>query len=120
MRKRDIIEAGLYNPEAIRLEDYDLWLRMAKKGYKIVTIPEILYRYHLDLSDYKKKRLKYRWNETKLIYHAFKDIDIPLPYYVYILKPIFNWVMPSVLLHMYHRYMFRRKKIENVRGVFDN
>jgi glycosyltransferase EpsE len=120
MRRRDIVEAGLYNPEAIRLEDYDLWLRMAKKGYRIVTMPEILYRYHLGLSDYKRKKLKHRWNETKLIYHAFKDTDISLPCYVYLLKPIFNGIIPSVLLHMYHRYRFRRKKIENVSGVFDD
>ncbi len=111
MRKKDIIEIGLYNPEAIRLEDLDLWLRMVHKGYKIVTIPETLYRYRLDLSDYKKKKLKYRWNEAKLIYGAFKHLDMSFSDFMYILKPIFNGIIPSMALYKYHRYRFRPENI---------
>lgn len=48
MRKDALIDVGLYDPKTDgskkiwMTEDYDLWVRFAKKGYKFANLPDIL------------------------------------------------------------------------------
>ncbi len=109
MKKRDLLEMGGYNQNAIRVEDYDLWLRMRVDGYKIRTIPEALYRITSDRTSYKRKRFKYRWNELKVKYAALKRMGIPYNYYVYLLKPLLVGLIPSKFLYAYHYQRFKKR-----------
>ena len=47
-RKKCIDDVGLYRPEFIKAQDYDLWLRIADR-YEITNIQEILYTRRLDI-----------------------------------------------------------------------
>ncbi|MDW8002956.1 MAG: glycosyltransferase family 2 protein [Deltaproteobacteria bacterium] len=107
MRKDVLLKCGLYDPTALRVEDYDLWLRMLKKGFRIVTFPEVLYRYKLDLEDYRKKKFRYRLKEAATILRHAREVQAPLRYYVYALKPIICGLMPSVVMYIYHRRKFQ-------------
>lgn len=46
VRKKCFDRVGDFNPAYHGLEDYDFYLRLAK-AYKILTVPEVLIRYHL-------------------------------------------------------------------------
>jgi len=102
MRKDTIIETGCYDEKALRVEDYDLWLRLVGRGYKIVTLPKVLYNIHWDKSDYSRKKIGQRWKEVIVKFRALRYIKIPTLYYVYLLKPLFIGMLPSILVHRYH------------------
>jgi glycosyltransferase EpsE len=109
MRKRDIVTVGGYDgrPSRIRVEDYDLWIRMINKGYQIATLPKILYRIHWNMSDYARKKRVHRWNELKVKWMALQITGVPPYYCVYLLKPVFAAMIPSKLMYFYHWLRFR-------------
>ncbi|HOJ52803.1 MAG TPA: glycosyltransferase family 2 protein [Syntrophales bacterium] len=107
MRRKDIEKVGYYDPTAIRVEDYELWLRMALAGYRMVTIPKILYRFHMDLSDYKRKRFSHRLHEVKIKYRIMKKLSLSPLYYGFLLKPLITGFIPRNLLYTYHYRKFR-------------
>ncbi|HVN22935.1 MAG TPA: glycosyltransferase family 2 protein [Syntrophorhabdales bacterium] len=102
MRKKAIIEAGKYDEHAIRLEDYELWLRLVGGGHKIVNIPEDLYNLHWDRSDYSRRRFKYRFGEMRLVLRALNSLNAPPSCYGYLLKPLFAGLLPKRLLFQHH------------------
>jgi len=108
IRKRELYAVGKYNDNLRRAEDYDLWLKMILKGYKIETIPEVLYQISLDIADYNRRKLQYRWDEAKLVYRAIKEMGIPFNYYLYTFKPLINGLIPSKLMYVYHKHKFRK------------
>ena len=57
MIKKRLISAGGYDPKALRIEDYDLWLRMLFKGYEIQTLPLELYDIHWSQGNYRRKKM---------------------------------------------------------------
>ena len=108
MRKDVITETGCYDEKALRVEDYDLWLRLIGRGCKIVTLPKVLYNIHWDKSDYSRKKMGHRWNEIIIKFRALHYIKIPLHYYVYLLKPLFVGMLPFTLVHWYHYRRFKK------------
>lgn len=106
IRKRDLIAAGKYNPTLRRVEDYELWLRMIAKGYKIETMPIVLYKIRADQNDYKKRILKYRWEEVKVKYRLAKQMGLPLISYLYLLKPLLIGMFPPRWTYLYHKGKF--------------
>ena len=50
VRKHALVDAGLFESERVRAHDFHLWLRIAKKGYRIgyQRKPLLKYRVHLD------------------------------------------------------------------------
>lgn len=111
MRKQDVQDAGGYDSRTYRVEDYDLWLRMFKKGYVIRTLPKILYAIHWDLSDYNRKNLKSLVSETKYKLMRFRDLGVPLYRYPLAFKPILPIFMPNSLYFLFHSYLFKRKSV---------
>ena len=111
MKKQDVQYAGGYDSKTYRVEDYDLWLRMIKKGYVIRTLPKILYAIHWDLSDYNRKNLKSLVSETKYKLMRFRDLRVPLYRYPLAFKPILPIFMPNSLYFLFHSCLFRRKSI---------
>ncbi|MCX7817489.1 MAG: glycosyltransferase family 2 protein [Syntrophales bacterium] len=107
MRRRDIETIGAYNPDAIRVEDYDLWLRMVSSGYRLVTIPRILYRFHMDISDYKRKRISHRWREARIKRNIIEKMGLSHLYYFYLLKPILLGFVPKKILYLHHYRKFK-------------
>jgi hypothetical protein len=46
-RREAIMKVGMFDPELRSGEDWDLWLRLAKAGYKIAYHSQVLYRYRV-------------------------------------------------------------------------
>jgi glycosyltransferase EpsE len=107
MRKKAIIAEGNYNERAIRLEDFDLWLRLVSRGHKIVTLPKILYNLHWDRSDYSRRKFKYRLGEMSLVLRGLTLLNAPYSCYGYAVKPLLAGLLPSRLLYLHHVRKFR-------------
>ena len=46
-RRRAVQDVGMFDPDLRSGEDWDLWLRLAKAGYKIAYHSQVLYRYRI-------------------------------------------------------------------------
>ena len=106
MRRKAILDVGGYDAGAIRLEDYDLWLRMVATGFRIVTLPRTLYHLHWDRSDYSRRKFRYRLGEMRLKMRALSLLRPPWFYYPYALKPLVTGLIPRALLYAYHLVRF--------------
>jgi len=62
LMRKDAIEAvGLYDENLRYAQDYDLWLRMLRKGYSFSIVPEFLYRYRISPESVAKLYLQRRY-----------------------------------------------------------
>ena len=102
MKKQSLIGVGGYDPKALRIEDYDLWLRMIIKEYTIQTVPIELYSIHWSREDYHRKKNKYRLLDSWYRLKNFWGLGVPYYKYYLVLKPIVLMCIPKYLLHKYH------------------
>jgi glycosyltransferase involved in cell wall biosynthesis len=100
--KKEVLQnCGLFDESDLlrNFEDYDLWLRIAKK-YKIEYIPEVLTKYYFvpKITSWKKRRRAYK----AMIYIYYKNLKIANAYEKfivmyklgeYLLKLIISFVM---------------------------
>ena len=73
VKRKSIIQAGLYRPQFISSQDYDLWLRIMDKGGKFSVINKYLvyYRIHPNsISISNKRKQKYFAELAKLCHKA--------------------------------------------------
>lgn len=45
--KKHLLDAGLFNPTAFRMEDFEMWFTMAKRGVKIAYQKKVLLKYRV-------------------------------------------------------------------------
>ena len=86
-----------------RVEDFDLWYRLYRAGYKGANIQEALYSMRDDRSALKRRKFKYRLNSFKIrknIIHTFK---LPATYYIKALYPVIIGLIPTPIYKILHR-----------------
>ena len=103
MRKEALLSVDGYtvNNLTLRAEDYDLWCKMTKKGYKIFNLDTILLLYREGLQGMKKRKYKFRIQEAKLKYMWMKNEKVPFSIYLYAVKPLIVVLIPSSLMKIY-------------------
>lgn len=108
MIRRNIFEtqeAYRSSKETWRCEDYELFMRLMKLGYRGHNIQEELFFYREDKKSYQKRRWKYRLDEMRLRYRNFRELGILCPTgWLYVLRPLAAAAVPSGII-------FRLKKI---------
>lgn len=109
MRTEVIKAAGSYDPAAVRIEDYELWLRLLGRGARLATLPRFLYRYRWTLADYRRKRFPDRMREAKLLFETCREWHIPFIDRVCSLKPLAAGLVPDFLLYRFHRRKWRKR-----------
>jgi glycosyltransferase EpsE len=110
MRKSSVLAVGMYDGKAVRLEDYDLWVRMIASGNKIRTLPGILYAIRWDGAAYKRRKVKIRIAEIRVRLLSMMRLKAPPIFYLYSLKPLFIALIPSFLIRIFHFYKFRNSE----------
>jgi len=108
MKKSLFYDIGKYDPRAIRVEDYDLWLRMFKSGVRFKNMIEILYYYRRTINDYSRKKASDRVKEFKYRYRNYKQFNFPIISYLYLLKTILMIFIPKFLIYMLHRWRYQK------------
>lgn len=87
----------------LRVEDYDLWVRMYEKGYRGFNIQEPLYSMLDDRSAQRRRKFKFRVNEARVKAYAVKSLNLPFYSYIHCLKPIIIGLLPSSAYKILHR-----------------
>ena len=106
IRKKCYEEVNGYRdlPQTKGDEDYDLWFRLYAHGYTGYIIDEPLYFFYDNRAAQKRRTFKRRLNEAWVRRNGYKMLKIPLPYRIYVLKPILLGLLPNSL------YVYLRKK----------
>lgn len=111
---RDVIEkVGLYNTGAdkFRVEDYDLWCRLAEAGYKIMNIEDCLYKCRWDREEYyKRRKLKHLVGYAKYKFYWSKRFGFGFKGYLHSTFVLFKAIVPSFIKKRYHNLKLKRKK----------
>lgn len=89
--------------EVNRVEDYDLWYRIYKAGYKGANIQESLYSMRDDRKALKRRKLKYRINSFNIRKKVIKTFKLPPKYYIVAFKPIVIGLIPTPVYKILHR-----------------
>ncbi len=87
----------------LRVEDYELWVKMYAKGFKGYNLPEVLYRMRDDRNATKRRKFRYRINEAYVRYLAVKRLALKKRYLIYVLKPILVGLLPTWLYTYLHK-----------------
>lgn len=112
VRKEAYMAVNGYTEEKrlLRVEDYHLWMKMYKEGYRGKNIQEPLYQMRDDRAAYSRRKFKYRINEAYIRCLAIKELKLPLYGYIYSIRPILVGLMPKNLYKIVHKRRLKHKK----------
>lgn len=104
----DTQEAYRFSKDTWRCEDYELFMRLMRLGYRGANIQQELFCYREDSNSYRKRKFKYRVDEMRLRYRNFKELGLLYPIgWLYVVRPLAAAIVPSGLTYMakklYHR-----------------
>lgn len=93
-------EVGGYseNTDCILCEDYELLMRMYAQGLRGANLDERLLKYTVAPELKTNRTLRHRWNECVTRYKSFRINGLLPLYFVYVIKPLAVWLVPSKLL----------------------
>lgn len=102
MRIAILKKANGYDPLALRVEDYDLWMRIMAIGGNIQTLPLKLYTIQWSFKDYRRKKRMDRLRETKYKLKGMMLNRLPLWSYIFVIKSFILILVPNFILYKYH------------------
>lgn len=91
------VEGYATHKYALRVEDYDLWFRIYEKRYMGYNLHEYLYTMQDDRNAYKRRKYKYRINESVTMFKGFCRLKVDYKYYPVVLKPLLVGLIPYYL-----------------------
>lgn len=89
-----------------RVEDYHLWMKLFKAGFKGYNLPDVLYGMRDDRNATVRRNPIARRNEAYVKYQICKNFNLPLYKYIYCLRPLILAYMPTFL----YTYLHKRKR----------
>lgn len=91
---------------AIQAEDYELWSRFIKEGYKGYNLQENLYYVRENIDTYKRKNIKRRLRGLVLKFKVNRRLNASISAYIYMLKDIVALIIPRwIFIRHYRRKM---------------
>lgn len=87
----------------LRVEDWDLWVRMYAAGFKGYNLKEPLYKMRDDRNAYSRRKFKYRLNESRVIVSAIKKLRLSKSNYIWVLRPIVAGLAPKCIYEFIHK-----------------
>lgn len=91
----------------LRVEDWDLWIRMYEKGYRGYNLLEPLYKMRDDRNAYSRRKFKYRINEARVGASAVKKLHLSKINYIFVLRPIVVGLLPKPIYNFLHKNKVR-------------
>lgn len=74
LRRSVILDEGLYRSEFLSAQDYDLWLRLCRKGHELTNVPLPLLRYRYSVSGITLAR---KWEQLFYVLMAQTSHEFP-------------------------------------------
>ena len=106
MVRREAYEAvGGYtdDPKYLRVEDYDLWIKMYAAGYAGMNLTEPLYCMRDDRNAASRRKFRYRINEFYARCKAIRVLRLPVYGYIFSLRPLIVGILPAFLYEFLHK-----------------
>lgn len=105
VRKEAYDAVGGYSVDEklLRVEDYHLWVKMYKAGYRGKNLHEVLYRMRDDRQAYGRRKFRYRLNEAYVKALVVRELRLPATGYVHMLRPIVVGLLPKSLYDRLHK-----------------
>ena len=86
----------------MRVEDWDLWIRMYSKGYKGYNLQEPMYKMRDDKNAFSRRKFKFRINEARMTIQAVKLLKLSPVNYIYVLRPVLVGLLPKHIYKALH------------------
>lgn len=104
-RRTAVCSVGGYtdDPKYLRVEDYDLWVKLYAAGYRGMNLQEPLYQMRDDRHAFARRKFQYRINEARVICKAVRVLKLPVWNYVRAAKPIVVGLMPKCVYTFMHK-----------------
>lgn len=106
----DVVDGYTVDKRLLRVEDYHLWLKMYRAGFRGKNIHHTLYSMRDDRNAYSRRKFRYRINEAYAKCLAVRDLKLPLWGYVYAMKPILVGMIPKFLYDKLHKGRLNEKR----------
>lgn len=102
IRRGDLLRYGGYKTgqHPYRSEDYELFMRLHAAGEQGYNLQENLLNYREYEEAYKKRTLKFQYQEMLVRFEGFQRLKIlNLKTFCYVLKPMIVWAIPNKLIY---------------------
>lgn len=105
VRRQAMVAVGGYTEEErfLRVEDYDLWVKLFAAGYRGVNIDDALYHMRDGRDAISRRKFRYRLNEAGAIAKAVRALKLPLWGYARALRPILVGLLPMPVYTFLHK-----------------
>ena len=87
----------------IRVEDFDLWVKLYSNGFFGYNIQESLYSMLDDRNAFQRRNIKTRINESRVIRKACRELELNPVLYLYSLIPVIKYFVPKFIYRYYHK-----------------
>lgn len=107
MRTDALRDVGGYDTstDTARAEDYDLWCRFAEKGYRIISISDILYSVRWDRNNYYTRRpMKTKLAWARLVRKWSKRFNMGVEGSIHVVETYIKAFIPGWVKSIYHHY----------------
>jgi glycosyltransferase EpsE len=113
MRKRDLMTVGMYTADKLnqRGQDYDLWCKFYKAGFKGYNLPDILVDYYESKQSVKRRKFRFRLNNAIKMHLWRKKLGLPLRYEYFSCVTFAKCFVPQELIRLLHRKRFGNKEM---------
>lgn len=89
-----------------RTEDYDLFAKIYKEGYLGANIQEVLFKVRRDKDAYSRRKFRFRIDESRCKYKAYKLLKMDFKNFYVVLLPIIKAFIPKQIFKKYHEKKF--------------
>ena len=106
IKKDVLLSVGGYREDlsVLRVEDYDLWVRLYAEGYQGYNLQQVVYQMRDDRNAFHRRKMRYRINEARVSYHAYKHSTLSVVGMLYPITILMKSCIPSWAYSFLHKY----------------
>lgn len=102
------VDGYTVDPKLLRNEDFNLWMKMYSIGLKGYNLDECLYAMRDDREALlRRKSWKMTCNSVYSSYIAYKTLKLSIFSYIFCIKPIITYILPTWLYNIVHKKKIR-------------
>ncbi|MCR4673139.1 MAG: glycosyltransferase [Lachnospiraceae bacterium] len=99
----EAVKGYTVDPRLLRLEDYHLWIKMYREGYRGMNLQEPYYQMRDDRNAYSRRKFRYRINEAYVTALAVKELRLPKRNLLRAARPILVGLLPKPVYDRLHK-----------------
>lgn len=116
IKKESLVKVGGYDSTLRRRQDYELWFRGARFGWKFANIPEPLLLYRFDKSTHKKQPIKLAFEQGVIGFKGATVLNMPFWKRLACFVPFLRSFLPAKLQHKIYWFLKRFDPRQKGRG----